>query len=176
MGTLSGGGTERVSIGERCLLGANSGIGIALGDDCVVEAGLYVTAGTKVTLTDGRVVKARELSGQPTCCSAATRSPAASRPRPRGHGIVLNAALHANDWRGGVVLAEEHHPSRTRRLVTRRRPGAARRRRRGRRGASAPEGWSPTSAAALPGHRARARASTSTPARRQTPPSSRRSP
>ena len=63
MGTLSGGGTERISIGERCLLGAESGIGISLGDDCVVEAGLYVTAGTKVTLQDGRVVKASELSG-----------------------------------------------------------------------------------------------------------------
>jgi 2,3,4,5-tetrahydropyridine-2-carboxylate N-succinyltransferase len=63
MGTLSGGGKEVVSIGERCLLGANAGIGISLGDDCVVEAGLYVTAGTRVTLPDGEVVKARELSG-----------------------------------------------------------------------------------------------------------------
>ncbi len=63
MGTLSGGGTETITIGERCLLGAESGIGISLGDDCVVEAGLYVTAGTKVTLPDERVVKARELSG-----------------------------------------------------------------------------------------------------------------
>ena len=53
MGTLSGGGTEQVTIGERCLLGANSGIGISLGDDCVVEAGLYVTAGTLVKLPDG---------------------------------------------------------------------------------------------------------------------------
>ena len=64
MGTLSGGGTEVISIGERCLLGANAGIGISLGDDCVVEAGCYVTAGTKVTLQDGSVVKARELSGR----------------------------------------------------------------------------------------------------------------
>ena len=63
MGTLSGGGTEVISIGERCLLGANAGLGISLGDDCVVEAGLYVTAGTRVTLPDGEVVKARELSG-----------------------------------------------------------------------------------------------------------------
>ena len=62
MGTLSGGGTEQVTIGERCLLGANAGIGISLGDDCVVEAGLYVTAGTLVKLPDGAVVKARELS------------------------------------------------------------------------------------------------------------------
>ncbi|WEV28458.1 2,3,4,5-tetrahydropyridine-2,6-dicarboxylate N-succinyltransferase [Streptomyces sp. 71268] len=63
MGTLSGGGKQVVSIGERCLLGAEAGIGIALGDDCVVEAGLYITAGTRVTLPDGEVVKALELSG-----------------------------------------------------------------------------------------------------------------
>ena len=63
MGTLSGGGTERITIGERCLLGANSGLGISLGDDCVVEAGLYVTAGTLVKLPDGQVVKGRELPG-----------------------------------------------------------------------------------------------------------------
>jgi 2,3,4,5-tetrahydropyridine-2,6-dicarboxylate N-succinyltransferase len=64
MGTLSGGGTEIVSVGERCLLGANSGIGISLGDDCVVEAGCYVTAGTRVTAPDGKIVKAAQLSGQ----------------------------------------------------------------------------------------------------------------
>jgi 2,3,4,5-tetrahydropyridine-2,6-dicarboxylate N-succinyltransferase len=63
MGTLSGGGTEIVSVGERCLLGANSGIGISLGDDCVVEAGCYVTAGTRVTAPDGKIVKAAQLSG-----------------------------------------------------------------------------------------------------------------
>ncbi len=63
MGTLSGGGEEVISIGARCLLGANSGIGISLGDDCVVEAGLYVTAGTVVTLPDGETAKGRELSG-----------------------------------------------------------------------------------------------------------------
>ncbi len=63
MGTLSGGGKEIVSIGERCLLGANAGIGISLGDDCVVEAGCYVTAGTRVKLPDGEVVKAGQLSG-----------------------------------------------------------------------------------------------------------------
>ncbi|MEC4020809.1 2,3,4,5-tetrahydropyridine-2,6-dicarboxylate N-succinyltransferase [Streptomyces sp. H27-D2] len=63
MGTLSGGGKQIVSIGERCLLGAEAGLGIALGDDCIVEAGLYVTAGTRVTLPDGKVVKALELSG-----------------------------------------------------------------------------------------------------------------
>jgi 2,3,4,5-tetrahydropyridine-2,6-dicarboxylate N-succinyltransferase len=63
MGTLSGGGKEVVSIGERCLIGANGGIGISLGDDCIVEAGCYVTAGTKVLLPDGTVVRGRELSG-----------------------------------------------------------------------------------------------------------------
>jgi 2,3,4,5-tetrahydropyridine-2-carboxylate N-succinyltransferase len=63
-GTLSGGGTQTVSVGERCLLGANAGIGISLGDDCTVEAGLYVTAGTRVTLPDGKVVKALALSGK----------------------------------------------------------------------------------------------------------------
>ncbi|MFR9798545.1 2,3,4,5-tetrahydropyridine-2,6-dicarboxylate N-succinyltransferase [Streptomyces sp. MS06] len=63
MGTLSGGGKERVRIGERSLVGAEAGVGIALGDDCVVEAGLYLTAGTKVTMPDGQIVKARELSG-----------------------------------------------------------------------------------------------------------------
>jgi 2,3,4,5-tetrahydropyridine-2,6-dicarboxylate N-succinyltransferase len=64
MGTLSGGGTQVVSVGKRCLLGANAGIGISLGDDCVVEAGCYITAGTRVTLPDGSVVKAATLSGQ----------------------------------------------------------------------------------------------------------------
>ena len=63
MGTLSGGGNVRIVIGERCLIGAEAGVGIALGDECVVEAGLYVTAGTRVTMPDGQIVKARELSG-----------------------------------------------------------------------------------------------------------------
>ncbi|HSY00020.1 MAG TPA: 2,3,4,5-tetrahydropyridine-2,6-dicarboxylate N-succinyltransferase [Streptomyces sp.] len=63
MGTLSGGGNVIISIGERCLIGAEAGVGIALGDECVVEAGLYVTAGTRVTMPDGQVVKARDLSG-----------------------------------------------------------------------------------------------------------------
>lgn len=64
MGTLSGGGKERVSIGQRSLLGANAGIGIALGDECIVEAGLYITAGTKVKTPDGAIVAARQLSGR----------------------------------------------------------------------------------------------------------------
>ncbi len=98
MGTLSGGGTERVSIGERCLLGAEAGLGIALGDDCVVEAGLYLTAGTKVTLPDGTVVKARELSGRSGLLFLRHSVTGAVQARPRdGHGIVLNSALHAND-------------------------------------------------------------------------------
>lgn len=98
MGTLSGGGSERVRIGERCLLGAESGLGIALGDDCVVEAGLYLTAGTKVSLPDGQVVKARELSGQSQLLFLRDSVTGAVVARPRdGHGIVLNAALHAND-------------------------------------------------------------------------------
>jgi 2,3,4,5-tetrahydropyridine-2-carboxylate N-succinyltransferase len=63
MGTLSGGGKEVISIGERCLLGANSGLGISLGNDCVIESGTYITAGSKITLPDGSVVKARDLSG-----------------------------------------------------------------------------------------------------------------
>ena len=98
MGTLSGGGTERVSIGKRCLLGAESGLGIALGDDCVVEAGLYLTAGTKVSLPDGTVAKARELSGQSNLLFIRNSVTGAVEARPRdGHGIVLNSALHAND-------------------------------------------------------------------------------
>lgn len=64
MGTLSGGGKEMITIGSECLIGANAGVGISLGDNCVIEAGLYVTAGTKVSLPDGKTVKARDLSGQ----------------------------------------------------------------------------------------------------------------
>ena len=63
MGTLSGGGKEVISVGQKCLLGANSGLGISLGDNCVIEAGTYITAASKVTLPDGEVVKAATLSG-----------------------------------------------------------------------------------------------------------------
>ncbi len=98
MGTLSGGGTDRISIGERCLLGAESGIGISLGDDCVVEAGLYVTAGTKVTLQDGQVVKARELSGRSGLLFLRNSVTGTVEARSRtGSGITLNSALHVND-------------------------------------------------------------------------------
>jgi 2,3,4,5-tetrahydropyridine-2-carboxylate N-succinyltransferase len=97
MGTLSGGGKQVLSLGERCLLGANAGIGIALGDDCVVEAGLYVTASTKVTLPDGKVVKALELSGQSGLLFIRNSTTGAVEVRARkGQGIELNAALHAN--------------------------------------------------------------------------------
>jgi 2,3,4,5-tetrahydropyridine-2-carboxylate N-succinyltransferase len=98
MGTLSGGGTEVIRVGERCLIGANAGIGISLGDDCVVEAGLYVTAGTKVTLPDGRVVAARELSGASGMLlrrdSVSGRVELHARSGSWGG---LNADLHAND-------------------------------------------------------------------------------
>ncbi|HET9872433.1 MAG TPA: 2,3,4,5-tetrahydropyridine-2,6-dicarboxylate N-succinyltransferase [Propionibacteriaceae bacterium] len=97
MGTLSGGGTQVISIGQRCLLGANSGIGIALGDDCVVEAGLYVTAGTKVTLPDGSTVKAAELSGQSGLLFIRNSISGAIEVRGRqGRVVELNPALHAN--------------------------------------------------------------------------------
>ena len=97
MGTLSGGGTEVVSIGERCLLGANAGIGIALGDDCIVEAGLYVTAGTKITLPGGEVVKARTLSGENGLMFIRNSVTGAVEMRRRQRGEVeLNAELHAN--------------------------------------------------------------------------------
>ena len=97
MGTLSGGGTHVISVGERCLLGANSGIGISLGDDCVVEAGLYITASTPVATPDG-VVKARELSGISGVMFVrdGQTGQVIARPRTRSWG-ELNAALHAND-------------------------------------------------------------------------------
>ena len=98
MGTLSGGGTDVISIGERCLLGANSGLGISLGDDCVVEAGLYLTAGARVTLPDGEVVKARELSGASGLLFRRNSQSGAIEvvPRKGGSWQGLNAALHAN--------------------------------------------------------------------------------
>ncbi|HWJ82042.1 MAG TPA: 2,3,4,5-tetrahydropyridine-2,6-dicarboxylate N-succinyltransferase [Nocardioides sp.] len=101
MGTLSGGGKEVVSVGERCLLGANAGIGISLGDDCVVEAGCYVTAGTKVTVLEpgkeARLVKARELSGASNVLFRRNSVNGAVEAVPwHGEGIALNEALHAN--------------------------------------------------------------------------------
>lgn len=98
MGTLSGGGTVRVSIGERCLLGANSGLGISLGDDCVVAAGVYITAGTLVKLPDGAVVKAKELSGISGMMFIQHSQTGAIEARVRSGGSWsgLNKALHAN--------------------------------------------------------------------------------
>src|SRR4051794_39454559 len=98
MGTLSGGGREVISIGERCLLGANAGIGISLGDDCTVEAGLYVTAGTLITLPDGEVVKARALSGASGLLFRRNSKTGTVEALARsGKWAGLNAALHAND-------------------------------------------------------------------------------
>ncbi|MCB9442211.1 MAG: 2,3,4,5-tetrahydropyridine-2,6-dicarboxylate N-succinyltransferase [Mycolicibacterium sp.] len=97
MGTLSGGGKEVIRVGKRCLLGANAGLGISLGDDCVVEAGLYVTAGTKVTTADGQTVKAVELSGADNLLFRRNSvSGAVEVVRRDGTGITLNDALHAN--------------------------------------------------------------------------------
>ena len=96
--SAEGGGKEKVSVGERCLVGANAGLGIALGDDCVVEAGCYITAGSKVTLPDGTVVKALELSGRPGIQfwrnSVTGALEAVAR---KGAWGELNAALHVND-------------------------------------------------------------------------------
>ncbi|HTE60991.1 MAG TPA: 2,3,4,5-tetrahydropyridine-2,6-dicarboxylate N-succinyltransferase [Solirubrobacteraceae bacterium] len=98
MGTLSGGGTAVISIGERCLLGANSGLGISLGDDCIVEAGLYVTGGSRVALPDGEVVKAAELSGADGLLFRRNSLSGAIEAMPRsGRWAGLNAVLHAND-------------------------------------------------------------------------------
>lgn len=98
MGTLSGGGQEVISIGQRCLLGANAGIGISLGDDCVVEAGLYVTAGTKLSLIQAgetTSVKAAELSGASNILYRRNSVTGAVEAIPRsGQGVTLNAALH----------------------------------------------------------------------------------
>jgi 2,3,4,5-tetrahydropyridine-2-carboxylate N-succinyltransferase len=98
MGTLSGGGKQVISVGERCLLGSNAGLGISLGDDCTVEAGLYVTAGTLVTLPDGQVAKAAELSGQEGLLYR--RNSRTGAVEALAHKVAwggLNTALHAND-------------------------------------------------------------------------------
>ena len=95
MGTLSGGGRHRVSIGQHSLLGANAGIGISLGDDCVVEAGLYVTAGTKIGLGD-QVVKGAELSGRDHLLFIRDSRTGQVKALPRKKGIELNERLHAN--------------------------------------------------------------------------------
>ena len=100
MGTLSGGGTEQVTVGERCLLGAEAGIGISLGDDCIVEAGLYVTGGTLVGVhgADGiEVVKGRQLSGASGLLYRRNSQTGAVEALPRAASWEgLNAQLHAN--------------------------------------------------------------------------------
>jgi 2,3,4,5-tetrahydropyridine-2-carboxylate N-succinyltransferase len=97
MGTLSGGGKEVISIGKRTLLGANSGIGISLGDDCVVEAGVYITAGSKISLPDGSIVKSKELSGANNLLFRRnSQSGALEAVSKSGKWAGLNAALHNN--------------------------------------------------------------------------------
>ncbi len=97
MGTLSGGGKEVISIGKKTLLGANSGLGISLGDDCVLEAGVYLTAGSKVALPDGRIIKARELSGANGILIRRNSQTGAIEALPKtGSWGGLNAALHKN--------------------------------------------------------------------------------
>ena len=97
MGTLSGGGKEVISIGKKTLLGANSGLGISLGDDCVVEAGTYITAGSKIKLPDGKIVKARELSGAHGILLRRNSESGALEALPRsGSWGGLNSVLHTN--------------------------------------------------------------------------------
>jgi 2,3,4,5-tetrahydropyridine-2-carboxylate N-succinyltransferase len=97
MGTLSGGGTQVISIGERCLLGANAGLGISLGDECIVEAGLYLTAGTRVTLPGGEVAKALDLSGANNLLFRRNSQSGAVEAHQRtGTWGGLNEILHAN--------------------------------------------------------------------------------
>ena len=97
MGTLSGGGKEVISIGKRTLLGANSGLGISLGDDCVLEAGVYLTAGSKVLLPDGKIVKARELSGANSLLIRRnSQSGSIEALNKSGSWGGLNSVLHSN--------------------------------------------------------------------------------
>jgi 2,3,4,5-tetrahydropyridine-2,6-dicarboxylate N-succinyltransferase len=96
LGTLSGGGQETLRIGRNCLIGANAGVGISLGDGCTVEAGLYVTPGSKVLLEDGRVVKARELSGRDGLLFWRNSQTGAIEARERPNDVALNNELHAN--------------------------------------------------------------------------------
>ena len=102
MGTLSGGGNIVISVGEGCLIGANAGIGIPLGDRCTVESGLYITAGTKVALLDEgnalvKVVKARELAGQPDLLFRRNSQTGAVECKTNRSAIELNEALHAHN-------------------------------------------------------------------------------
>ena len=97
MGTLSGGGKEVISIGKGCLLGANSGLGISLGDNCIIESGTYITAASKVLLPDGQIVKARELSGANGLLFRRNSQSGGLEVIPRtGTWGGLNSVLHAN--------------------------------------------------------------------------------
>ncbi len=99
MGTLSGGGKEKISIGKKSLLGANAGLGISLGDHCIVESGLYLTAGTKVKMPDGSIVSARELSGQSGLLFRRHSQTGAVEALVTDGSAWggLNTALHSND-------------------------------------------------------------------------------
>lgn len=99
MGTLSGGGKERISIGKRSLLGANAGLGISLGDECIVESGLYLTAGTKVKTPDGTIVSARELSGRSGLLYRRHSQTGAVEAIVTDSSLWggLNSSLHSND-------------------------------------------------------------------------------
>ncbi|GAC1030408.1 2,3,4,5-tetrahydropyridine-2,6-dicarboxylate N-succinyltransferase [Pseudomonas sp. No.21] len=102
MGTLSGGGNIVIAVGEGCLIGANAGIGIPLGDRNIVEAGLYITAGTKVALLDDqnalvKVVKARDLAGQPDLLFRRNSQNGAVECKTNKTAIELNEALHAHN-------------------------------------------------------------------------------
>ncbi|MFZ9227999.1 MAG: DapH/DapD/GlmU-related protein, partial [Candidatus Nanopelagicales bacterium] len=97
MGTLSGGGQEVISVGEKCLIGANAGLGISLGNNCIVEAGLYLTAGSKVILPDGKIVKARELSGaNDLLFRRNSQTGAIEASNKTGNWTGLNSVLHKN--------------------------------------------------------------------------------
>jgi 2,3,4,5-tetrahydropyridine-2-carboxylate N-succinyltransferase len=97
MGTLSGGGKEVIAIGERCLLGANSGLGISLGNDCIIESGTYITGGSKITLPDGAVVKAKDLSGASNLIFRRNSLRGNLEVVPKVGGWEgLNSILHAN--------------------------------------------------------------------------------
>ena len=100
MGTLSGGNDTKISIGENCLLGANSGIGISLGDNCIVEAGLYITSGTKITLLnddESKLVKASEISGIKDMLFLRESTTGKVVAKPNKKTSALNKELHNND-------------------------------------------------------------------------------
>ncbi len=96
MGTLSGGNNIKISVGENCLLGANSGLGIPLGNNCIIEAGLYITAGTKVILTDNKIVKASELSNVDNLLFIRNSITGKVEAKENPSTISLNSKLHKN--------------------------------------------------------------------------------